>query len=69
VKEFRDALSADREIKVEAARKIGELAECVCCYSDDCLQEEMLACKGGHRFCTNCVQRASDVSRKSSVVA
>jgi hypothetical protein len=29
----------------------------------------MLACKGGHRFCTNCVQRASDVSRKSSVVA
>ncbi len=36
--------------------------ECTCCYNDECLDEDMLPCRGGHLFCRECVQRASEVA-------
>ena len=48
--------------KVEEAKEKGTLMECVCCYNDECLDEDMLPCGGGHLFCKECVQRASEVA-------
>jgi len=48
--------------RIEWARAAGILIECKCCYSDDCLEEDMLPCKGGHLFCKECIQRASVVA-------
>ena len=48
--------------KVEEAKDKGTLMECVCCYNDECLDEDMLPCGGGHLFCKECVQRASEVA-------
>ena len=43
--------SAAREAAVEGARAAGLLEECKCCYSPDCLREDMVECKGGHCYC------------------
>jgi hypothetical protein len=50
------------EKKVAVAKKKGCLMECVCCYNEECLEEDMLACSGGHLYCKECVQRASEVA-------
>jgi TRIAD3 protein (E3 ubiquitin-protein ligase RNF216) len=47
-------------MKIEAARKDGELMECGCCYDDECLFEEMAACADGHIFCKECIRRSSE---------
>ena len=61
MREHKARLAAEREAKVEEARRLNLLVECSCCYSDDCLTEDMLACKGGHLYCSTCVQRGSEV--------
>merc|ERR1712029_244782 len=38
------------------------MGECKCCYADDCLEEDMLSCQGGHFFCKECIQRGSKVA-------
>ena len=48
--------------KIEEARKNGFLMECGCCFDDECLVENMVQCVGGHKFCKECVQRASEVA-------
>jgi len=53
---------ADREAAVEAARERGELVECKCCYSADCLEEDMVQCKGGHMYCKECISRGTSVA-------
>ena len=34
-----------REERVKEAREAGALIECQCCYSDECLEEDMLPCQ------------------------
>ena len=46
----------------EEARVAGLLEECQCCYSDDILPADMVQCKGGHKFCTDCASRGTDVA-------
>ena len=58
---YRESLNEERKNKIEEARAKNSLMECQCCFSDDCLMEEMLPCKAGHLFCTDCVKRASEV--------
>merc|ERR1719318_1631074 len=53
---------ADREKAVEAARERGELVECKCCYSSDCLADDMVQCKGGHMYCKECISRGTSVA-------
>jgi len=53
---------ADREVAVEAARLREELVECKCCYSPDCLAEDMIQCKGGHMYCKECISRGTSVA-------
>ena len=48
--------------QVSEARESGNLMECVCCCDEECLVEDMLPCGGGHLFCKDCVQRASEVA-------
>jgi len=47
---------------VEAARERGELVECKCCYSSDCLADDMVQCKGGHMYCKECISRGTSVA-------
>ena len=48
---LQERRAADREAAVSAARAAGSLEECGCCYSPDCLREDMIQCKGGHCYC------------------
>ena len=63
IKEFIKNKEEVHEKKVAAAKESGSLTECLCCYNDECLLEDMLACAGGHLFCKECIQRASEVCR------
>lgn len=51
-----------KNLKLEEARKRGELLECGCCYDDECLFEDMAACADGHIFCKECVRRSSEAA-------
>ena len=61
IKEFIKNKKEFHEKKVAAAKELGSLMECLCCYNDECLLEEMFPCSGGHLFCKECVQRGSEV--------
>ena len=62
VKKFIDDQKEEHEKLVAEAKEAGNLMECVCCFNDECLVEDMLPCGGGHLFCKDCVQRASEVN-------
>ena len=62
MKKHLETEKKEHDAKVAEAKKRGELIECVCCYNDECLFEDMLPCKGGHLFCRECVARASEVA-------
>jgi hypothetical protein len=55
-------LEDEKQSKKEAAKANGQRQECECCFNDECLPEEMLPCRGGHFYCTECVQRAAEVN-------
>jgi len=50
------------QTKIEDAKRLGHLQECLCCYSDDCLPEDMISCKGGHVYCRECIARGTDLA-------
>ncbi|KAJ8309325.1 hypothetical protein KUTeg_014199 [Tegillarca granosa] len=50
-----------RDLKLEEARKNGELLECECCFDNECLGEDILSCNDGHLFCKECIRRSSAV--------
>ena len=62
VKKFINDQKEEHEKMVAEAKEAGNLMECVCCFNDECLVEDMLPCGGGHLFCKDCVQRASEVN-------
>ena len=62
VKKFINDQKEEHEKLVAEAKEAGNLMECVCCFNDECLVEDMLPCGGGHLFCKDCVQRASEVN-------
>ncbi|XP_023346206.1 uncharacterized protein LOC111715163 isoform X4 [Eurytemora carolleeae] len=47
---------------IEEARTAGILVECSCCYSDECLDEDMISCNNNHMFCKECVSRGASVA-------
>ena len=47
---------------IEEARTAGILGECSCCYSDECLDEDMISCNNNHMFCKECVSRGASVA-------
>ena len=58
----KERREAEREAKIETAKLLGELKECLCCYSSDCLSEEMIQCKAGHLYCKECITRGTSVA-------
>ena len=62
VQKHKEVVAKERQVRVDVARATEELEECVCCYSDEVLPEEMVPCSNGHKFCQTCVQRASEVA-------
>ena len=62
VKKFVNDQKEKHDKLVAEAKEAGNLMECVCCFNDECLVEDMLPCGGGHLFCKDCVQRASEVN-------
>ena len=62
IKAEKERRAADREAKIEAAKLLGNLQECLCCYSSDCLAEDMISCKGGHLYCRECISRGAAVA-------
>ena len=57
-----DNVKRTREMKLEEARKNGELHECGCCFDDECLFEDMQACADGHIFCKECIRRSCEAA-------
>ena len=62
IKKEKDRRANERQMKIEEAKRQGLLQECLCCYSDDCLPEDMISCKGGHVYCRDCIARGTDVA-------
>ena len=62
LKQYINEKDSAQARKIEEAKEKGTLMECVCCYNDECLADDMLPCGGGHLFCKECVQRASEVA-------
>ena len=62
VKRFIRREKDKKQQRIQEAREKNQLVECTCCYNDECLAEDMLPCRGGHMFCKECVQRASEVA-------
>jgi len=52
----------EKEDKIAAGRQAGNLVECECCYSSECLLEDMVRCGGGHVYCTECVETSTKVA-------
>ena len=50
------------EAAAEVARVAGLLEECQCCYSTDCVREDITQCKSGHCYCKECVARGASVA-------
>ena len=62
---FSDHIQRKKDAKqerFEQARDDGELQECVCCYEDTILLEDMLSCSEGHLFCSDCVRRSAEAN-------
>ena len=62
IKTEKERRAEERQKKVEEAERQGKLQECLCCYSDDCLPEDMISCKSGHVYCRDCIARGTDVA-------
>ena len=62
IKSEQERRSAEREAKIEAAKLLGNLQECLCCYSADCLPDDMIPCKAGHLYCRDCISRGTSVA-------
>ncbi|XP_060560426.1 uncharacterized protein LOC132720319, partial [Ruditapes philippinarum] len=62
IKDYIGEQTRVRNLKIEGARKNGELLECGCCFDDECLFEEMAACADGHIFCKECIRRSSEAA-------
>uniref|UniRef100_A0A914V1N4 RING-type domain-containing protein n=1 Tax=Plectus sambesii TaxID=2011161 RepID=A0A914V1N4_9BILA len=46
----------EQQHRFEAVRASNDREECACCFSDDILSENMVACESGaHKFCRDCV--------------
>ena len=54
-------LAVKKKEQMEAARLAGGLQDCLWCY-DDCLEEDMIPCQGGHLYCRECISRGAAVS-------
>ena len=52
----------EKETKMAEARQNGLLVECLCCYKEDCLEEEMVQCRAEHLYCKECVSTAAKVA-------
>lgn len=48
--------------KIEAARLLGVMLECSCCFDDGVLPEESVTCASEHVFCKECITRGVDVA-------
>ena len=62
ISRFLEEKSSSLARKIDEARRNGFLMECGCCFDDECLVENMVQCVSGHKFCKECVQRASEVA-------
>jgi len=54
--------AAERDKLVAEAKAAGQLKECLCCYNDECLEEEMILCNSNHMYCKECVARGANVA-------
>ena len=43
LKAFLEAGATQKASKLEAARQVGALVDCLCCGEDECLEEDMVA--------------------------
>ncbi len=60
IKEFLENREEMKRKRLEQAREAGQLNECGCCFDDEVLFEDMLACPDGHLFCKECIRRSSE---------
>ncbi|KAK3093829.1 hypothetical protein FSP39_020705 [Pinctada imbricata] len=61
IKDFLAEQKSMKELRLMEAKENGDVMECGCCYDDECLFEDMVACEDGHLFCRDCIKRSSEV--------
>lgn len=48
---------SSRKEKIEKGRQDNTLLECPCCCDNELLDEDMLMCSVGHKYCNSCIKR------------
>jgi hypothetical protein len=54
-------MAASRLEMMEYARVEGLLLECEVCFSDQCLETDMISFPAGHSVCKDCVKQGAEV--------
>lgn len=61
ISDYLEAKNDSHKRRLEEARAKNELHNCLCCFADDVLPEEMLSCSEfAHSFCSVCVRRHAE---------
>ncbi|ESO86150.1 hypothetical protein LOTGIDRAFT_129699, partial [Lottia gigantea] len=55
-------IEEEKKLRIDEARKNGELYECGCCFDDEVLFEDMATCADGHLFCKECIRRSTEAA-------
>ncbi|XP_040566708.1 uncharacterized protein [Lepeophtheirus salmonis] len=62
ITKFLNDLTLERKHKVEEAKKTNSLNSCQCCFDDELLDRDMVLCPEKHKFCKECILRASEIA-------
>ena len=65
IKDYIRNKELERQKKFERAKQSNTLAECICCYNNELLDEDMLPCTVEHLFCKECVKSYAETNISS----
>lgn len=57
IKDYIAEKERNRKLKLAKGKIENSLLECPCCCDDELLDEDVLQCSSGHKYCKNCIKR------------
>ncbi|GJQ70744.1 hypothetical protein Trydic_g676 [Trypoxylus dichotomus] len=60
-KDIRDK-KKEKELDYYRAKELGLLENCSCCFTDDIIPEDFFICRGGCKFCRECVRKGAETA-------
>ncbi|XP_025200345.1 E3 ubiquitin-protein ligase RNF216-like [Melanaphis sacchari] len=63
-----ESVKTVHRIQVEQAKSIGNLYTCGCCFDNELLTTEVFSCPTGHKFCSSCIKKGTEVAVGGSKV-